>query len=68
MPFTKSAKKVLELALREALAHKDSGINCEHIVLGVLRGGDKFTLGLITEHVDPSQLRAAVIELLDEAA
>lgn len=66
--FTTSAKKVLELALREALAHKDSGIDCEHIVLGVLRGGDKFTLGLIAEHVDPSHLRAAVIGLLDEAA
>ena len=68
LPFTRSAKKVLELALREALAHKDSGITCEHIVLGVLRGGDKFTLGLISEHVDPAQLRTAVIGLLDEAA
>jgi ATP-dependent Clp protease ATP-binding subunit ClpA len=68
LPFTKPAKKVLELALREALAHKDNWISCEHIVLGVLRGGDKFTLGLITEHVDTAQLRAAVIGLLDEAA
>jgi ATP-dependent Clp protease ATP-binding subunit ClpA len=68
LPFTKPAKKVLELALREALAHKDNWNSCEHIVLGVLRGGDKFTLGLITEHVDTAQLRAAVIGLLDEAA
>jgi ATP-dependent Clp protease ATP-binding subunit ClpA len=68
IPFTKPAKKVLELALREALAHKDNWIGCEHIVLGILRGGDKFTLGLITEHVDTTQLRAAVIGLLDEAA
>jgi ATP-dependent Clp protease ATP-binding subunit ClpA len=68
LPFTKPAKKVLELALREALAHKDNWIGCEHIVLGVLRGGDKFTLALITEHVDPAQLRAKVIGLLDEAA
>ena len=51
IPFTKPAKKALELSLREALAHKDNTIGCEHIMLGILRGGDKFTLGLITEHV-----------------
>ena len=68
IPFTRSAKKVLELSLREALLHKDSTIGCEHIMLGILRGGDKFTLGLITEHVNASQLRGAIIELLDRAA
>ena len=68
IPFTRPAKKVLELALREALAHKDNGIGCEHIMLGILRGGDKFTLGLITEHVYASQLRGAIIDLLDKAA
>lgn len=68
IPFTKPAKKALELALREALAHKDNCIGCEHIVLGILRGGDKFTLGLITEHVDTDQLRAAIVGLLDQAA
>jgi ATP-dependent Clp protease ATP-binding subunit ClpA len=68
LPFTKPAKKVLELALREALAHKDNWIGCEHIVLGILRGGDKFTIGLIAEHVEAAQLRSAVVDLLDEAA
>jgi ATP-dependent Clp protease ATP-binding subunit ClpA len=68
IPFTRPAKKVLELSLREALAHKDNGIGCEHIMLGILRGGDKFTLGLITEHVYASQLRGSIIELLDKAA
>ena len=68
IPFTRSAKKVLELSLREALAHKDNGIGCEHLMLGILRGGDKFTLGLITEHVYASQLRGSIIELLDKAA
>jgi ATP-dependent Clp protease ATP-binding subunit ClpA len=68
LPFTKPAKKVLELALREALAHKDNWIGCEHIVLGILRGGDKFTIGLIAEHVEAVQLRSAVVDLLDEAA
>jgi hypothetical protein len=59
---------VLELALREALAHKDNWIGCEHIVLGILRGGDEFTLELINAHVGTAQLRTAVIGLLDEAA
>ena len=66
--FTRSAKKVLELALREALAHKDGSIGCEHVVLGILRGGDKFTLGIITEHVTAAQLRESIVSLLDEAA
>jgi ATP-dependent Clp protease ATP-binding subunit ClpA len=68
IPFTKPAKKVLELSLREALAHKDNMIGCEHIMLGILRGGDKFTVDLITEHVEAAQLRSAIIGLLDEAA
>jgi ATP-dependent Clp protease ATP-binding subunit ClpA len=68
IPFTKSAKKVLELSLREALAHKDTTIGCEHILLGILRGGDKFTLGVIAEYVEVAQLRGAVVELIDRAA
>jgi ATP-dependent Clp protease ATP-binding subunit ClpA len=68
IPFTRSAKKVLELALREALAHKDNEIRCEHILLGILRSGDKPAVSLITEHVYTAQLRAAVIKLLDKAA
>ena len=66
--FSHGAKKVLELALREALAHKDNEIRCEHLVLGILRGGDPSAIGLITEHVDSAQLRAAVIKLMDKAA
>ncbi|MGH3559719.1 MAG: Clp protease N-terminal domain-containing protein [Mycobacterium sp.] len=68
IPFTRSAKKVLELALREALAHKDKEIRCEHVLLGILRGGDKAAIGLVAEHVYTAQLRAAVIALLDKAA
>lgn len=66
--FTRAAKKALELALREALAHKDKEIRCEHILLGLLRGGDKAAVDLITEHVYTAQLRAAVVALLDKAA
>jgi ATP-dependent Clp protease ATP-binding subunit ClpA len=68
IPFTRPAKKVLELALREALLHKDNEVRCEHLLLGILRSGDKAAIGLITEHVYTAQLRAAVIELMDKAA
>ncbi len=68
LPFTKPAKKVLELALRESLAHKDGYIGCEHILLGILRGGDGRAVGLITEHIDTDRLRDGVVGLLDNAA
>lgn len=68
IPFTKPAKKVLELALRESLAHKDGFIGPEHILLGILRGEDDYTVGLITEHASAAQLRAGIVELLDKAA
>src|ERR1700744_5016649 len=66
--FSHDAKKALELALREALAHKDDEIRCEHLLLGVLRSGDRAAIGLITEHVYTAQLRAAVVKLMDRAA
>jgi ATP-dependent Clp protease ATP-binding subunit ClpA len=67
-PFSRSAKKSLELALREALAHKDNEIGCEHLLLGIMRSGDKEAVGLITEHVYTAQLRASILALLDKAA
>jgi ATP-dependent Clp protease ATP-binding subunit ClpA len=66
--FSRGAKKVLELGLREALAHKDNEIGCEHLLLGILRSGDKVAIDLITEHVYTAQLRAAVVKLMDKAA
>jgi ATP-dependent Clp protease ATP-binding subunit ClpA len=66
--FSHGAKKVLELALREALVDKDNEIYCEHLLLGILRGGDKEAVGLITEHVYTAQLRGAVLKLMDKAA
>jgi ATP-dependent Clp protease ATP-binding subunit ClpA len=66
--LSQGAKKVLELALREALAHKDTEIRCEHLLLGILGSGEKSAVGLITEHVYTAQLRAAVLKLLEQAA
>jgi hypothetical protein len=68
IPFTRSAKNVLELALREALAHNDNEIGCEHLLLGIVRSGDKAAIALITEHVYTAQLRAAIVKLMDKAA
>jgi len=39
IPFTPRAKKVLELALREALQLQHNYIGTEHILLGVIREG-----------------------------
>jgi hypothetical protein len=50
------------------LVHKDKEIGCEHVILGILRGGDEAAIGLITEHVDTAQLRTSILALLDKAA
>jgi ATP-dependent Clp protease ATP-binding subunit ClpA len=68
IPFTRAAEKSVELALREALAHKDNEIACAHLLLGIMRNGDNAALGLITEHVDIAQLRTSILALLDKAA
>jgi ATP-dependent Clp protease ATP-binding subunit ClpA len=68
LPFTRAAKKSLELSLREAVAHKDNIIGCEHLLLGILRGGDPRAAGLLGEHVQPEELRAEIVALLDAAA
>lgn len=50
IPFAPESKKVLELALREAIRTKEGGIGPEHILLGMLRdetsGGAKVLTGL----------------------
>jgi ATP-dependent Clp protease ATP-binding subunit ClpA len=43
-PFGRDSKKVLELSLREALQLGDGFIGTEHILLGILREGDKVAL------------------------
>ncbi|HET9875686.1 MAG TPA: Clp protease N-terminal domain-containing protein [Mycobacterium sp.] len=68
VPFSRPAKKSLELALREVLVHKDNEIRCEHLVLGILRAGDPATVDVIAGQVDPARLRASVVALLDRAA
>ncbi len=68
IPFTPGAKKVLELSLREALAHKDDHISSEHILLGVLRAPSDKARTVIESHVTAAELRRQILELLDRAA
>ncbi|MQY18266.1 Clp protease N-terminal domain-containing protein [Nocardia macrotermitis] len=68
IPFTKSAKKVLELSLREAIARGDNRIEAAHILLGILRAPTPRTVTLLGGEQGVEALRSAVHELLDRAA
>jgi ATP-dependent Clp protease ATP-binding subunit ClpA len=65
IPFTPRAKKVLELALREALQLGHNYIGTEHILLGVVREGDGVAAQILKEYAgDLKAVRAAVLNLL----
>ncbi|WNG82804.1 Clp protease N-terminal domain-containing protein [Mycobacterium sp. ITM-2016-00316] len=68
LPFTRAAKKTLELSLREAVAHKDTVIGCEHLLLGIIRCGDPRAAEVLGAHVGPAALHAEIVALLDAAA
>ncbi|WP_067674659.1 Clp protease N-terminal domain-containing protein [Nocardia miyunensis] len=68
IPFTKQAKKVLELSLREAIARSDNRIEAAHILLGVLRAPTARTVALLGGDDGVEALRGAVHDLLDRAA
>jgi ATP-dependent Clp protease ATP-binding subunit ClpA len=61
VPFTPKAKKALELSLREALALADSAIGAEHVLLGLLRGGDGVAAQILRSRgVEHAAVRAAL--------
>ncbi len=64
IPFTPRAKKVLELALREALQLGHNYIGTEHILLGLIREGEG--TGIRVLGADPQRVRAQVIDLLSD--
>jgi ATP-dependent Clp protease ATP-binding subunit ClpA len=68
VPFTREAKKALELSLREALATGAKEIRVEHLVLGVLRAGGLATAVVARVGVRPDDVRRAVVERLGRAA
>jgi ATP-dependent Clp protease ATP-binding subunit ClpC len=65
IPFTPRAKKVLELALREALQLQHNYIGTEHVLLGLLREGEGVAAEIMRKHADLLVIRTAVLDLLD---
>ncbi|TSD47534.1 ATP-dependent Clp protease ATP-binding subunit [Rhodococcus sp. KBS0724] len=54
----KDAKKVLELSLREAIAHESREIGAEHILLGILRVADGPTRTALEAQVNIPEIRS----------
>jgi ATP-dependent Clp protease ATP-binding subunit ClpA len=62
IPFTKSAKTVLELGLREALRLDHDYIGTEHLLLGLIRQGDGVAMKvLMNSGIDVTAMRDALI-------
>jgi ATP-dependent Clp protease ATP-binding subunit ClpA len=69
VPFTPRAKKVLELALREAIALKHNYIADGHILLGLLREGQGLALKVLHDRgVDLEKLRRETRDALRSSA
>src|SRR5579859_1861874 len=65
IPFTPRAKKVLELALREALALGHTYIGTEHILLGLLQADDGVAARILLElDAGPDKIRPEVLRRL----
>src|SRR5215208_5444587 len=65
IPFTPRSKKVLELSLREALALRHRYIGTEHLLLGLVRGGEGLAMLVLTRlGAGPEVIRARVLDTL----
>ncbi len=65
IPFTPRAKKVLELALREALALGHSYIGTEHILLGLVRENQGVAARILLDFdADAEKIRNEVLRML----
>lgn len=60
IPFTRDAKKALELALRETLRLKQRTIDERHLLLGILRAGCPGRAALIDRGIDLDELRRSL--------
>ena len=66
--FAKASKKTLELSLREAITLGHNYIGTEHILLGIVRGGDPVVRDTLAAcEIEPDRLRPAVKAALREA-
>jgi ATP-dependent Clp protease ATP-binding subunit ClpA len=69
IPFTRRAKKILELSLRESLRLGHNYIGTGHILLGILREGEGLAAQvLVSTGVDPDDLRDDVTRLIPPKA
>ncbi len=65
IPFTPQAKKVLELALREALTLGHNYIGTEHILLGLVRENEGVASRILLDFdADAEKLRTEVVRML----
>ena len=69
IPFTPRAKKVLELALREALSLGHNYIGTEHILLGLVRENEGVAARILLDFdADSERVRMEVISLVSAGA
>ena len=65
IPFTPRAKKVLELALREALSLGHNYIGTEHILLAMVRENEGVAVRILLDFdADPEKIRHEVMRML----
>ncbi len=64
IPFTPRTKKVLELALREALGLQHDYIGTEHILLGLIAESEGVAAKVIEEQLALNELRDALLETM----
>jgi ATP-dependent Clp protease ATP-binding subunit ClpA len=66
--FARASRKVLELALREAVALRHNYIGTEHLLLGLVRQGDRMVLDTLAAcDVDTASLRQRVADAVRKA-
>jgi ATP-dependent Clp protease ATP-binding subunit ClpA len=69
VPFTPRSKKVLELALREAVRLNHSSIGTEHVLLGLLREGEGLAaMVLVKRGLGLDDLRRRVLTAIGKVA
>jgi ATP-dependent Clp protease ATP-binding subunit ClpA len=68
IPFTRAARKALELSLREALAVGSKEIRVEHIVLGTMRADAMAAKVAARLGAAPKDVRRVVLDRLGKAA
>ena len=68
IPFTPRAKKVIELALREALELRHDYIGTEHLLLAVVKEGEGVAARVLREQeIEEPQVRDVVLALIAQA-